>query len=328
MNDTQTSHEHERNFALLIDGDNVSPKYISGIIEEMTGKYGNLSVRRIYGDFTKNDKNSWKTVLLDNSLTPIQQYSNTVGKNSSDSALIIDAMDILYTGNVDGFCIVSSDSDFTRLCSRLRESRMYVVVMGENKTPRSIRMACDIFVTLENLIDQDESAQSGKKKAGKKKQEKSETLTRALVNSVITDIIADNDNNGRLTYLGELGSKLVAMYPDFDTRNYGYSFLSRMIEETPEFKLHKQNNSYYVSIKETATKEDVFRYAEKAIRDAGAKGLDIGDLSNRLHIEFPAFSPKAYGYSQFQKFVSSIPGTRLMAEANNKRVFLEEKEGV
>ncbi len=323
MNTENGLSTFERNFALLIDGDNVSPKYIAGIIEEMTTKYGNLSLRRIYGDFTKNDKNSWKKVLLDNSLTPIQQYSNTVGKNSSDSALIIDAMDILYTGKVDGFCIVSSDSDFTRLATRLRESRMYVIVMGENKTSRSIRMACDKFVTLENLIDQDsdETATGRKKKESKKK---SEALTRAAVNTAISNIIADNDNNGRQTYLGELGSKLVAIYPDFDTRNYGYSSLSRMIEETPEFRLHKNSSSYYVSSREIESKEDVFSFAEKAIREAGAKGLDIGDLSNRLHLEYPNFSPKAYGYSQFQKFVSSIPGTRLLAEANNKRVFMED----
>lgn len=327
MNTETIGSTFERNFALLIDGDNVSPKYISGIIEEMSTKYGNLSLRRIYGDFTRNDKNSWKTVLLDNSLTPIQQYSNTVGKNSSDSALIIDAMDILYTGKVDGFCIVSSDSDFTRLATRLRESRMYVIVMGENKTPRSIRMACDKFVTLENLIDQDsDEAPTGKKKKESKK--KSEALTRVAVNTAIGNIIADNDNNGRQTYLGELGSKLVAIYPDFDTRNYGYSSLSRMIEETAEFRLIKNSSSYYVSLRQMASKEDVFSFAEKAIRDAGAKGLDIGDLSNRLHLEYPAFSPKAYGYSQFQKFVSSIPGTRMLAEANNKRVFMEDGNGV
>ncbi|MBP5152303.1 MAG: NYN domain-containing protein, partial [Lachnospiraceae bacterium] len=284
----------DRNFALLIDGDNVSPKYISGIIEEMTTKYGNLSYRRIYGDFTKTAKNSWKDVLLDNSITPIQQYNNTVGKNSSDSALIIDAMDILYSGKVDGFCIVSSDSDFTRLASRLRESRMYVVVMGEDKTPRSIRMACDKFVTLENLIDQDES-DSGKKKDSKKKP--TATLTRAFVNTVISDIIADNDNNGRATHLGELGSKLVAIYPDFDTRNYGYSSLSRMIEETKEFNLYKNANAYYGSLKEDTTKKDVYALAVKLIKDAGKKGLDIGELSNRIHAEIPSFTPKAYGYS-------------------------------
>ena len=313
-----------KNFALLIDGDNVSPKYISGIIEEMTTKYGNLSYRRIYGDFTKTAKNSWKDVLLDNSITPIQQYNNTVGKNSSDSALIIDAMDILYTGKVDGFCIVSSDSDFTRLASRLRESRMYVVVMGEDKTPRSIRMACDKFVTLENLINQDDSDNSQKKDSKKK----SAALTRALVNTVISDIIADNDNNGRATHLGELGSKLVAIYPDFDTRNYGYSSLSRMIEETKEFNLYKNANAYYVSLKEVTTKKDVYALAVKLIRDAGKKGMDIGELSNRIHAEVPSFTPKAYGYSQFQKFVSSIPGAVLFSEGNIKRVVLEETVSV
>lgn len=316
-----TGSEMDRNFALLIDGDNVSPKYISGIIEEMTTKYGNLSYRRIYGDFTKTSKNSWKDVLLDNSITPIQQYNNTVGKNSSDSALIIDAMDILYTGKVDGFCIVSSDSDFTRLASRLRESRMYVVVMGENKTPRSIRMACDKFVTLENLIDQDDNVANSRKKKDSRKNP--EALTRVFVNKVISDIIADNANNGRQTHLGELGSKLVAIYPDFDTRNYGYSSLSRMIEETGEFKLYKNANAYYVTMRESG--EDVYSFAIRTIKGEGPEGLDIGELSNRIHAEYPSFSPKAYGYSQFQKFVSSVPGARIFAEGNTKKVVLEEQ---
>ena len=237
----------DRKFALLIDADNVSPKYISGIIEEMTTKYGTLSYRRIYGDFTQSAKTGWKNVLLDNSITPIQQYSNTVRKNSSDSALIIDAMDILYTGKVDGFCIVSSDSDFTRLATRLKESGMYVVVMGEDKTPRSIRMACDKFVTLENLIDQDETDDSKKKKDTRGK--KPEVLTRTVVNAVISDIIADNDNNGRQTHLGELGSKLVAIYPDFDTRNYGAPKLSKFLEQFSSLELVKDENVTYVNVK-------------------------------------------------------------------------------
>lgn len=315
--------EKSKVFALLIDADNVSPKYMSAIIEEMTTKYGSLSYKRIYGDFTETRKKSWKEILQENSLTPIQQYENTVGKNSSDSALIIDAMDILYTGNVDGFCIVSSDSDFTRLASRLKESQMYVIVMGEEKTPRSIRMACDKFITLENLIeseDDDKKAGNGKKNNRKRQQ----VLEKKFILSLMTDIINDNDNNGRATHLGELGSKINARYPDFDTRDYGYSTLSKMIEESDGFVLEKKGTAYYVSITNTNSKGDVYALARNIIIKSGPEGMNISELSNQLHAVLPSFSPKAYGYSQFQRFVSSIPGARLYAEDYGKRVVIEE----
>lgn len=318
--------ENGRVFALLIDADNVSPKYVSAIIEEMTTKYGNLTYRRIYGDFTETRKKSWKDVIRDNSLSPVQQFENTVGKNSSDSALIIDAMDILYTGMVDGFCIVSSDGDFTRLASRLRESQMYVVVMGEEKSPRSIRMACDKFITLENLIeneDDDSKRNSNGKKDSKKRQQ---VLDRKFVLNLMTDIITDNDNNGRATHLGELGSKIDARYPDFDTRDYGYSSLSKMVEESEGLVLQKKGTAYYVALSATDSKGDVYAFARNIIIKTGSKGMNISELSNQIHAAFPAFSPKAYGYSQFQKFVNSIPGAKLYTEDYGKRVVVEGED--
>ena len=140
-------------FALLIDADNVSARYIKPILTELS-KYGNITYKRIYGDWTNTQHSSWKDELLKNSITPIQQFSYTQGKNSTDSAMIIDAMDILYAKDVDGFCIVSSDSDFTRLVSRLRESGKMVIGMGENKTPEPFRKACDKFTILENLLSE------------------------------------------------------------------------------------------------------------------------------------------------------------------------------
>ncbi len=310
-------------FALLIDADNVSPKYLGAIIEEITTKYGSISYRRIYGDFTETRKKTWKDVLRDNSLTPIQQYENTVGKNSSDSALIIDAMDILYTGGVDGFCIVSSDGDFTRLASRLRESRMYVIVMGEEKSPRSIRMACDKFITLENLIEREDVSKPGNGK--KSSPSKREALDKKFVISLMRDIINDNDNNGRKTHLGEIGSKINARYPDFDSRDYGYSTLSKMVEETDGFHLEKKGASaYIVTLAGIADKNELFSFATELIKKTGEKGMDISDLSNQIHEKYPSFSPKSYGYSQFQKFVSSIPGAILLSDNNLKRVVLKE----
>ena len=142
----------DKHYAVLIDADNISSKYIAYILDEMT-KYGVITYKRIYGDWTSPQAGRWKDALMENSIVPIQQFRNTVGKNATDSTLIIDAMDILYTGNVDGFCIVSSDGDFTRLASRLKESGMDVIGMGENKTPRSFRAACSVFTDLELLLE-------------------------------------------------------------------------------------------------------------------------------------------------------------------------------
>ncbi len=142
----------EDRFALLIDADNVSAKYIKPILDELS-KYGNVTYKRIYGDWTKSNSASWKEELLQNSITPIQQFSYTQGKNSTDSAMIIDAMDMLYTSELEGFCLVSSDSDFTKLASRLRESGKMVIGMGEDKTPLPFRKACDIFTVLEVLLE-------------------------------------------------------------------------------------------------------------------------------------------------------------------------------
>ena len=146
--------QNERRFAVLIDADNVSPKYIKYILDEVSD-VGIATYKRIYGDWTDNEKRSWKNVLLDWSVNPIQQYSYTTGKNATDSAMIIDAMDILYSGNVDGFCLVSSDSDFTKLAQRLREAGMFVMGIGEQKTPKPFRAACDTFKLLEIISSDD-----------------------------------------------------------------------------------------------------------------------------------------------------------------------------
>ena len=160
--------EKDRRIAVLIDADNVSGKYIKHIIDEISN-HGTPTIKRIYGDWTKPDLNSWKTVLLDYSITPIQQYGYTSGKNATDAALIIDAMDILYSKNVDGFCIVSSDSDFTRLAARLREAGMFVVGMGERKTPKPFISACEMFKYLEVLAKEPEVTNNHTAKTGRHK---------------------------------------------------------------------------------------------------------------------------------------------------------------
>ena len=182
----------ERCYALLIDADNVSAKYIKPILTELS-KYGIITYKRIYGDWTSTQHASWKDELLRNSITPIQQFSYTQGKNATDSAMIIDAMDILYTNDVDGFCIVSSDSDFTRLVSRLRESGKMVIGMGENKTPEPFRKACDKFTILENLLSDQEPAAE---------KEVHDQISKEKIEDAIIKMVIENQNSNKESGLG------------------------------------------------------------------------------------------------------------------------------
>ncbi len=224
----------EKRFAVLIDAENVSEKYIKSIMDEITND-GVATIKRIYGDWTKPLMNSWKTVLLDNSITPIQQYSYTSGKNATDSAMIIDAMDILYSGNVDGFCLVSSDSDFTRLAARLRESGMSVVGMGEKKTPNPFIAACNKFKYLEVLaqddiaISENQSVEPAQSLSGL-----DHTSLDAVRNTVLTIVQEMSDDDGWAT-LGDIGNTLTKRYPDFDVRNYGFRKLTPFIKSLKIF---------------------------------------------------------------------------------------------
>ena len=244
-------------------------------------------------------------------MIPVQQFSNTVGKNATDSTLIIDAMDILYTGNVEGFCIVSSDSDFTRLASRLRESGMEVIGMGEEKTPRSFRVACTRFVNLENLGNQEDSEE---------KKQQDNTVSREVIYNAITNIITENENKGKNVELASVGNRLVNMYPDFDVRNYGYSLLSRFLQESGLFLLDKRDNVITISLKENEqSKEEIRTYVMEIIHKAGSKGIGINELSNRVHGRYSHFNVKDFGYSQFSKFVQGMEGVQVYADKNDRK---------
>jgi uncharacterized LabA/DUF88 family protein len=228
--------EIEKKIAVLIDADNVSEKYIKYIFDEISN-HGIPTYKRIYGDWTKPQLAAWKSILLNYSITPIQQYSYTTGKNSTDSALIIDAMDILYSKNVDGFCIVSSDSDFTRLAARLREAGMYVVGMGEKKTPTPFISACEKFKYLEVLASM--TAKPAEPAAVKEKQEETKPgiLSIDKLIEVIRTIITETSDEDGWAFLGELGSILNKRYPDFDTRNYGYAKLTPFVSSLKQFDI-------------------------------------------------------------------------------------------
>ncbi len=236
--------ENEKRIAVLIDADNVSSKYIKPILDEIAN-HGTPTYKRIYGDWTKPQLASWKNVLLNYSITPIQQYSYTTGKNATDAALIIDAMDILYSGGVDGFCIVSSDSDFTRLVVRLRESGMYVVGMGEKKTPTPVIAACELFKYLEVLetTDAAESKNVGSDEPETNGVDKNAMASKREMIRGITKIINDSSDEDGWVYLGEVGKRLNKRYPDFDTRNYGFSKLTPFITSLKRFQIDDRPTS-------------------------------------------------------------------------------------
>ncbi len=209
---------------VLIDADNARPAIVEGLLAEVA-KYGTAHVKRIYGDWTKPDLNGWKEVLLRHSIQPIQQFRYTVGKNATDSAMIIDAMDLLYSGRFDGFCIVSSDSDFTRLASRIRESGLIVYGFGEKKTPEPFRTACDKFIYTEVLA---RNSATESEAAPEKRSAKELRGDAQLMNLLRNAMEAASDDTGWAS-LGAIGSIISKQSPDFDSRNYGYGKLSGLI---------------------------------------------------------------------------------------------------
>lgn len=226
------------NLAVLIDGDNIPSAHVKEMMEEIA-KYGNPTIKRIYGDWTKPHLSKWKNLLLQNAITPIQQYAYTTGKNATDSAMIIDAMDILYSEKVNGFCLVSSDSDFTRLATRLREAGMQVIGIGERKTPTPFIVACDKFIYVEIIRNQSEKKEGTDQKD--KTKESIDKITPKVVNLISTTISDLSDEEG-WAFLGDVGSLLQKKQPNFDSRNYGFEKLTPLIKSIGQFDLEQREN--------------------------------------------------------------------------------------
>ncbi len=234
----------ELRLAVLIDADNIPYSNVKEMMEEIA-KYGTPTFKRIYADWTKPHVAGWKNVLLENAITPIQQYSYTSGKNATDSAMIIDAMDILYTGRVDGFCIVSSDSDFTRIATRLREAGMKVFGIGEKKTPLPFISACDKFIYLEILKAPPETAKRPLPSKDAKPESQENEVIRAVDKGLIrliADSINDIADEDGWAFLGNLGTLLLKKKPDFDSRNYGYVKLLPLIKSINQFQIDERKS--------------------------------------------------------------------------------------
>lgn len=249
----------DNKLAVLIDGDNIPSAHVKEMMEEIA-KYGNPTIKRIYGDWTKPHLSKWKNMLLEHAITPIQQYGYTQGKNSTDSAMIIDAMDILYSGKVDGFCLVSSDSDFTRLATRLREAGMMVYGIGEKKTPDPFIVACDKFIYVEILKSRSESSESESDASGTSAKSSVDKITQKeirFISSTIQDV-ADDDG---WAFLGDVGSLLQKKQPNFDSRNYGFQKLTPLIKSIKNFEVETRDSGkgrfklIYVRLKESNIKK-------------------------------------------------------------------------
>ncbi len=313
-------------FAVLIDADNISSKYAVTIFEELE-KYGLTSYRRIYGNWSKG--NGWSEgLLLEHSIMPVQQFSYTTGKNATDMAMVIDAMDILYKNKVQGFCLVTSDSDFTRLAMRLREENMFVLGMGESKTPLALTRACNKFIHLNLVAEQnmDEDIAMGTRNSQDTRNNPDEKHGRtgeyassqdavsteeqnvtsiADVRQVILTLI--NESGGRQVNLARVGNRLNDKFTDFDVRNYGYYKLSTMIDqELPDLHVKKISNQYYVERRSNLTKEELEQEICRMIAKNGGMVENLASLNDELHKKYKQLDFKQFGYNRISSFLRSL----------------------
>ena len=242
--------EKKFNIAILIDGDNAQAKLLKETIEEVS-KYGKATIRRIYGDWTSQTMNSWKILINQHSINPIQKFSYTSGKNSTDSALIIDAMDILHSKNIDGFCIVSSDSDYTGLAKRIREEGLFVMGIGEKKTPESFVQSCDIFTYTENITPKDIKKKEEKPivKEDKKDKDSQTKTNKQPEKNTLNSFLSEKDNEtiskafdisvdeNEIAHISKIGLNIRKIDPSFDTRTYNFSTLSKLFENLEEYEV-------------------------------------------------------------------------------------------
>ena len=277
--------------------------------------YGVVTHKRAYMDWSAQNATGWKGVLLENAISPVQSIAYTSGKNSTDSTIIIDAMDILYSKTVDGFCIVSSDSDFTKLATRLRESGMTVIGMGESKTPKAFIEACNSFKVLNLIANKDEiekTENSTKNENLQEEKEQANTEKKAItpiseIKNAIKNIIISREGKGGVLEIGELGRLLNNRYSEFDTRNYGYSKLSVMLKDMDFLDLTEtKNNRINVKFKGKIKIENINQKIVEILKNSGGN-IPLSKLAQLTMTKYPTFSPKDYGYSQFKKMIESIP---------------------
>lgn len=317
---------NETNIALLIDADNVSAKYVKSIFDELS-TYGTVSIRRIYGNWQRNC--GWgEEVLLEYSIQPIQQFDYTKGKNATDMAMVIDAMDILYSNNVNIFCIVTSDSDFTKLAMRLRESQAYVIGMGESKTPTALTKACNKFVHLDLITYDEPKVESEPKDAPRSdknaKAAESNVTPMDQIQDAIVNMIAEAENRDDIVTLGEVGSTLGKIFTDFDVRNYGYTKLNVFIrEECHKIQIAEHEGAFLVTIKNDVDIRVVKQEVLAMVKSNGGTIENLSVIHGELKNLHKHFNLKDYGFSRFSSFLRSIDG--VVVDGNKVKIKRKSK---
>lgn len=305
----------QKRIALLIDAENTSVKYISTIIEEVK-RYGDVTFQRIYGDFSNSKMTEWNKKALEYAIVPIHQSIYTTGKNAADIMLVIDAMDIMFQNNVDGFCLVSSDSDFTRLANRLRESGKLVIGMGLSNASKTFVSACNEYKFLDRILD----AENGRENDS----DKSAITPIGEIKTAINRIVQQAENKGEYANLGSTKSDIQRQFPDFDERNYGYTLFRKFIEEETKFELLQKTSTVYIVRKNHVVDERVIL---DYIRKCAEKKVDLGKLGQELHELYPEFKYKELGYSTLSKYISNIDGIVIENGAANKKYVTKLRKG-
>ncbi|MCM1091383.1 MAG: NYN domain-containing protein [Butyrivibrio sp.] len=307
--------------AVLIDAENVGAKYVKSIFDELDKNGYDAPCRRIYGNWAKS--NGWKeNVLLEYSIIPIQQFSYTVGKNSTDMAMVIDAMDLLYQDKVDGFCLITSDSDFTRLAMRLREENKFVFGMGESKAPMALTHACDKFIFLDLIGESGHEEKDESASDNAESHDSPESLTSIeTLESAIFDML-NEDGDGEVG-LSAVGSRLGKKFPDFDVRNYGYSKLSVFFQEKMQhIELVKRDNQYVVRKGRLVEREQIEQEILNMIQRKGGRVDNLSVIYNELLRKYSGLDIRDYGYGKVSSFLRSMKELEVVGN----RVSLKKKK--
>lgn len=295
--------------ALLIDAENTSVKYLDVVLKELK-QYGDISFQRMYGDFSNPKMSDWAKRGLDYAIVPIHQAIYKTGKNAADIMLVIDAMDILYQNNVDGFCIVTSDSDFTRLANRLREGGKRVIGMGKSDASKTFISACNEYKFLDKITDDDSDSYL----PADEKQDSAVTPL-SEIKMAINYIVQQAEGRGENAYLASTKSQLQREFADFDERNYGYSLFRKFVEDETKFEVKQKGSVAYIVRKHQQKKHDS---VEEYIFEKAKKRPELADLGREIHAAFPYFKPKELGYSKLSKYIESIPQVKIETDDNNK----------
>ncbi|MDR2888226.1 MAG: NYN domain-containing protein [Lachnospiraceae bacterium] len=296
----------DNKIALVIDAENTSVKYLDDILKELR-EYGIVTYKRMYGDFTDDSLRSWNEKAMEYAIVPIQQPRYSKVKNAADIMLVIDVMDILYEGNVDGFCIVSSDSDFTRLVNRLREGGMMVIGMGKSDASKALKAACTEYKNLEKLFGENNESST----------ESNAIIALGEIKKVILEIVQQCENNGERAGLGGIKSQLQKIYTDFDERNYGYNSMTTFVKDMKEFELKTEKTAVYVERKKQGYSRD--EVEAFIIHNVKKSEVDLGKLGQKVHEKYSDFNCKDFGYAQFVRFVENIPNIVIVPKSASKK---------